>query len=200
MVKEHAATDSLAVWPTSDQLSCIYENTRRVTPQRPPPKHITACGIAHVSGHGLQINILSSMNYSQWEEERESCSIKRESIKDLSHIFDLTTHQHNLQLLMIEKYKTKNSLNPTFMRDVFAERNNQHNLRNENHLRLPVAKTTTYGIETIEYRGCLLWSTIPPEIKDSNSLSEFKRKIKKWDGNSCLCRLYKIYVRNLGFL
>ena len=106
----------------------------------------------------------------------------------------------NLQLVMIEIYKTKHSLNPTFMRDVFAERNNQHNLRNENHLRLPVAKTTTYGLETIEYRGCLLWSTLPPEIKDSKSLSEFKRKIKKWDGNSCLCRLCKIYVRNLRFL
>ena len=111
----------------------------------------------------------------------------------------LTTHQHKLQLLMTEIYKTKHSLNPTLMRDVFDERNNQPNLRNENHLRLPVAKTTTYGLETIEYRGYLLWSTLPSEIKDSKSLSEFKRKIKKWDGNSRLCRLCKIYVRNLGF-
>ena len=62
----------------------------------------------------------------------------------------LTTHHHNLHLLMIEIYKTKHSLNPTFIRDVFAERNNQHNLRNENHLQLPVAKTITYGLETIE--------------------------------------------------
>ena len=61
-----------------------------------------------------------------------------------------------------------------------------HPLRNENHLRLPVAKTTTYGLETIEYRGCLLWSTLPPEIKDSKSLSEFKGKIKKWDGSACV--------------
>ena len=30
---------------------------------------------------------------------------------------------------------------------------------NKNHLRLPVAKTTTYGLETIEYS--LLWSTLP---------------------------------------
>ena len=29
----------------------------------------------------------------------------------------LTTHQHNLQLLLIEIYKTKHSLNPPFMRD-----------------------------------------------------------------------------------
>ena len=112
----------------------------------------------------------------------------------------VTTHQHNLPLLMIEIYKTKHSLNPTFMRGVFAERNNQHDLRNENHLRLPVAKTTTYGLETIKYRGCLLWSTLPPENKDSKSLSKLKRKIKKFDGNSCVCRLCNIYFRNLGFL
>ena len=64
------------------------------------------------------------------------------------------------------------------MRDVLAERNNQHNLRNENHLRLPLAKTTTYGPENIEYRKCLLWFTLTPEIKDSRSLSEFNWKIK----------------------
>ena len=108
----------------------------------------------------------------------------------------LTTLEHNLQLLMIEIYKTKHSLNPTFMRDAFAERNNQQNLRNENQLPLPVAKTATYGLETIEYRGWHLWFTLPPELKDFISLYEFKRKIKKWDGNSCVCRLCKTYARN----
>ena len=34
----------------------------------------------------------------------------------------LTTHKHDLQLLMIEIYKRKYSLNPTFMRGIFAER------------------------------------------------------------------------------
>ena len=46
----------------------------------------------------------------------------------------LITHQHNVQLLMIEIYKMKHSLNPSFMRDVFTVRNNQHNLRNENQV------------------------------------------------------------------
>ena len=59
----------------------------------------------------------------------------------------LATHKHNLQLLMIEVFKTKHSLNPTFARDVFTERNNQHNLGSENHLQLPAAKTTAYGLE-----------------------------------------------------
>ena len=38
------------------------------------------------------------------------------------------------------------------------------------------------------------------EIKDSNTLSEFKQKIKLWDGSSCVCRLCKTFVKDLGFL
>ena len=33
-----------------------------------------------------------------------------------------TIHQHNLQLLMIEIFKTKNNLNPIFMKTIFTER------------------------------------------------------------------------------
>jgi len=73
-------------------------------------------------------------------------------------------------------YKTKHSLNPTFMWDAFTERNNQYNLRNKNHMQLPVAKRTIYGLENKEYRDCLLRSTLLTEIKDPNTLSDFKRK------------------------
>ena len=69
---------------------------------------------------------------------------------------------------MIEIFKTKNNLNPTFMKNIFTEKNIPYSLRSENHLRLPKVKTTTHGIENIQYRGCHLWSSLPREIKDSN--------------------------------
>ena len=112
----------------------------------------------------------------------------------------VTIHQHNLQLLMIEIFKTKNNLNPTFMKNIFTERNIYYSLRCENHLQLPKVKTTTYGIENIEFRGHHLWSSLPKEIKDSNTLAEFKRKIKLWNGNTCICRLCKVFIKDLGFL
>ena len=111
-----------------------------------------------------------------------------------------TIHQHNLQLLLIEILKTKNNLKPTFMKNIFTERNMQYSLRNENHLRLPKVKTTAHGIENIQYRGCHLWFSLPSEIKDSNTLAEFKRKIKSWKGNTCICRLCKVFIKDLGFL
>ena len=104
----------------------------------------------------------------------------------------------HLQLLMIEIFKTKNNLNQTFMKNIFTERNIQDSLRSENHLRLPKVKTTTY-IENFQYRGCHLWSSLPRETKDSDTLAEFKRKIKSCDGNTCICRLCKVFIKDLGF-
>ena len=67
----------------------------------------------------------------------------------------VTTHKRNLQLLMIEIFKTKNDLNPTFMRDIFAERKSYYSLHNANHLQPPKVRTKIYGTENIQHRRCL---------------------------------------------
>ena len=63
----------------------------------------------------------------------------------------VTIYQPNLQLEMIEIFKTKNNLNPTFMKSIFTKRNIYY--RFKNHLQLTNIKTTTYGIENIHYIG-----------------------------------------------
>ena len=65
----------------------------------------------------------------------------------------VTIHQHNLPLLMVEIFKTKNNLNVTFMESIFTERNIHYNLRTEIHSELPNVKTTMCGIENIQYIG-----------------------------------------------
>ena len=44
----------------------------------------------------------------------------------------VSIHVTNLQLLMTEIYKTRSGLNPPFMKDIFADRNTGHNLRQGN--------------------------------------------------------------------
>ena len=73
----------------------------------------------------------------------------------------LTIHQRNLQLLMIEIFKTKNNLNPTFMKDVFTEKNSYYNLRNPTHLQLPKVRTTIYGTENIQLEAAPYGSHCP---------------------------------------
>ena len=102
---------------------------------------------------------------------------------------------------MIEILKTKNNMNLTFMKDIFTERDIQYNLRSENHLQLPKMKTTSYGIKNIfstevticgpHYQGELKIPT-PCRVQTKN-------KIMIWHGNTCICRLCKIFIKDLGF-
>ena len=112
----------------------------------------------------------------------------------------ITVYQRNLHYLMTEMYKTKNDLNPAFMREIFCQHESQYNLKNSNNFSLPRIKTVTYGSETIRFRGPQVWATFPQFIKDSASLTEFKNKIKSWSGESCHCRLCQTFVPNLGFI
>ena len=105
----------------------------------------------------------------------------------------MTTHQHNLQLLV-------KNLNPTFMKNISAERDVQYNLRSKNHLQLPNVKTAKYGIENIQHIGLHLWVSLPEEIKDSGILRKFKQKIKPWKGSTCIRKLCKIYINGVGSL
>ena len=79
------------------------------------------------------------------------------------------------------------------MKDIFAERNTGYNLRHGNDSQLPKVHTTTYGIETISFLGNRLWSTLPNIFKQASTLPIFKNHIKCWKGESCNCRLCKIY-------
>ena len=67
---------------------------------------------------------------------------------------------------MTEMYKTKFDLNPTFMKDIFIERNISYNLRRGNDAQIPKVRTTSFGIESIAYLGNKLWQLLPLEINN----------------------------------
>ena len=112
----------------------------------------------------------------------------------------VSLHQKNLQLLLVEIFKTKENLNPSFMKDIFVERTENYNLRSGNTLQLPKVRTTTYGIESVSFLGSLLWHALPESLKKSENLAVFKRKLRSWKGLDCNCRLCKIYIADLGYL
>ncbi len=132
----------------------------------------------------------------------------RITYKDMRSDFDtmllrdnsVPLHIRNLQLLMTEVFKTKLSLNPSFMKDIFVEKQVSYGLRGCHNLSLPQARTTCYGLETISFLGCRLWQALPNDLKQSDTLSSFKRKIKTWRGEECNCRICRPFVAQVGFL
>ena len=102
---------------------------------------------------------------------------------------------------MIEIYKTKHSLNPSFVEDIFVERPNiPYDLGNNDGLLVPRANTTAHGIETIRYVESRLWHTLPRETKESRTLEIFKGRIKNWKTDKCSCKLCKTFIANLGYI
>ena len=86
------------------------------------------------------------------------------------------------------------------MNDVFPESNNHVNLRHQPTFKTFNVKSVYNGTETISFRGPQIWSIIPSNIKNIETLSTFQSEIKKWKPVGCMCRLCKIYVHDLGFI
>ena len=98
-----------------------------------------------------------------------------------------TIHTKNIQKLMIEVYKSLNHLNPEYMWEFFVKKDVQYNLRTKELCKLPSVSSQRYGLNSLSFRGSLLWNTIDDEIKLSPSLEVFKKKIRSWNGISCTC-------------
>ena len=111
-----------------------------------------------------------------------------------------TIHERNLQKLVTEIYKCKNNYSPIFMTKIFPGITNSFNLRSKNTIKTYNVHSVHNGTETISFRGPKLWANLPTCIKNSKSLTEFKRQIKMWKPKGCSCRLCKSYIANVGFI
>ena len=72
----------------------------------------------------------------------------------------------------------------------FVFKNITYSIRNGSLLRLPSAKLTSYGINSLLFRACLLWNSLPQSVKYSESIAELKTKMKNLGNIDC----YVFYV------
>ena len=91
------------------------------------------------------------------------------------------------------------------MNNLFVFRENTHNLRNfqimlNKNNSNNNKKTVRSGSAAIFYRTTLPWANLPEEYKHANSLSEFKLKKKAWKYDTCVFRLCRLFLQNLGFI
>ena len=112
----------------------------------------------------------------------------------------VTIHHKNLQRLAIEMFKVKNKLSPIPIQEIFHDHINSYDLRVKRNWEISKARTVRYGTETVRFRGPKIWEILPTDVKDSNTLREFKTRVKHWRPIDCTCRLCKTYIHNLGFI
>ena len=113
----------------------------------------------------------------------------------------VSIHHKNVQFLLIEMFKIKNNIAPKILTEIFKLKPEcRYNLRTANQFQVPKVKTTNFGSESLSYLGPKLWNELPSRLQDIESLTSFKKTIKKWVPISCPCRLCKNFVKNLGYI
>ena len=111
----------------------------------------------------------------------------------------VTIHERNLRTLAIELYKVVNGLSPALLDEVFPIKKS---IRYCSKFPFETSNvhTSNYGIHSLSYMGPKIWSILPLYIKESETLPEFKTKIKKWKPVGCPCRICKDYVHGVGYI
>ena len=78
-------------------------------------------------------------------------------------------------------------MDPELMWSFFKNKSIPYNLRNENICILPPARSSHYGINSVQFRSSLLWNNLPVSVKKSVSVKEFKQKLNNVQKIYCSC-------------
>ena len=79
--------------------------------------------------------------------------------------------------LCVEIYKSINSINPSFMNEIFRLRVTSRMVRSQYRLNLDIPKVNqvSFGNKSIRSFGPKIWNSLPPHVKSCENLETFKR-------------------------
>ena len=86
------------------------------------------------------------------------------------------------------------------MNEVFDIIESPYPLRRQLRFKSRNIYTVRYTTETYAFVDSRIWSYMPSELRESNSLKIFWSKIKSWKPKDCLCKISKIYFQRIGYL
>ena len=113
----------------------------------------------------------------------------------------VSIHIRNIQRPAIEMFKSYNGLSPPLMNNIFKLREkNPYNLRHVSDFSIPMINSVYHGTESILFLGPKIWDILPEKLKNIETLEVFKKEIKIWKPDNCLCRLCKVFIEGVGFL
>ena len=92
---------------------------------------------------------------------KDSCSTFDDLLRKAKSV---SIHQRNLQLLAMEIFKTHSNLNPSFIKQIFVEKNVPCTLRSCKTILAPKPKPTGYSIENARFLEYRIWHAMPSSM------------------------------------
>ena len=97
-------------------------------------------------------------------------------------------------------FKVSKNIVPPQMHEIFKlQDQSQYNLRYNCLFSRPLVKSVYKGTKSLSFLGPKIWDIIPDTYKDLPDLDRFKVALKKWRPVNCPCRIFKVYIANVGF-
>ena len=100
-----------------------------------------------------------------------------------------TLEIRRLKFLATEIFKTINNLNPPYMKEIFELNTRRDNA--DNKLIVQSQHSMKYGSYTLRSLGPRIWNKLPVDIRNCNSLLNFRELLKAWSGPKCHCNSCK---------
>ena len=100
-------------------------------------------------------------------------NVQKRALRALYNVYDLSldelllldgkerVHSIHIRFLLKEIFKTVNGLNPCFLKEIFVPKTVPYFLRNPDLLVLPETNTVRYGVNSLSFRGSILWNKLP---------------------------------------
>ena len=118
----------------------------------------------------------------------------------------VSIYEQNLRAFATEMYKISNGLSTPLMKDIFSTNINAYNLRQNSQFSRSRINTVYHLTRSICNLVIKIWDLVPSnlkeisDLKETSDLDKFKKAIKQWKHEDCLCRMCKFFVQNVGFL
>ena len=110
-------------------------------------------------------------------------------------------HHQNIRFLAIKMFKVSKGISHQIVKGVFQFRDAlPHQLRKQTDFQIPFVHGVFSGTKSIKFLVPKIWEILPHEIKQLESLKEFKKAIKQWKPTSCPSRFCKTYIHRLAVL
>ena len=79
--------------------------------------------------------------------------------------------------ILTEIFKSQHGLCPEYIKSYFVPKQEHYNLRKKNQFVLQKKNTTKFGLKSFQYFGAKLWNQLPNDVKNIDSIEEFKHRI-----------------------
>ena len=113
----------------------------------------------------------------------------------------VSIHYRNIKYLLTKIYKVKMGLSVPIMSDIFSlSENGSYSPRCGVTLSRRNIRTSKFGYETVRTVEAIVSNGVPAELKTVESLTIFKQKLKLWSPNDCTCKIYRKFIKNLGYI